>query len=165
MREKIAKYAKELILFFIIMSIFANILSFYRSSDLNKERLNLSSVTLVNNQSYSLPKNEPIMLYFWGEWCPVCKMQSKNIETVSKKFNVLSIAVKSGNNIEIEEYLKSQNLSFRVFNDQDSSMAQKFKISIFPTIIIFDKDGNEIFSDVGYTTTFGLWLRMWWATL
>ena len=164
MREKIAKYAKELILFFIIMSIFANILSFYRSSDLNKDRLNLSSVTLLNNQSYTLPKNEPIMIYFWGTWCPVCKMQSKNIETVSKKFNVLSIAVKSGSNIEIEEYLKSQNLSFRVFNDQYSSMAQKFRISIFPTIIIFDKDGNEIFSDVGYTTTFGLWIRMWWAT-
>ncbi|MBS4068300.1 MULTISPECIES: thioredoxin-like domain-containing protein [unclassified Sulfurimonas] len=165
MREKIAKYAKELILFFIIMSIFANILSFCRSSDLNKDRLNLSSVTLLNNQSFTLPKNEPILIYFWGTWCPVCKMQSKDIETVSKKFNVLSIAVKSGSNIEIEEYLKSQNLSFRVFNDQYSSMAQKFRISIFPTIIIFDKDGNEIFSDVGYTTIFGLWLRMWWATL
>jgi len=165
MREKIAKYAKELILFFIIMSIFANILSFYRSSDLNKDRLNLSSVTLLNNQSYTLPKNEPIMIYFWGTWCPVCKIQSKNIETVSKKFNVLSIAVKSGSDIEIDEYLKSQNLSFRVFNDQYSSMAQKFRISIFPTIIIFDKDGNEIFSDVGYTTIFGLWLRMWWTTL
>jgi thioredoxin-related protein len=44
-------------------------------------------------------------------------------------------------------------------------MAQKFRISILPTIIIFDKDGNEIFSDVGYSTTFGLWIRMWWATL
>jgi thiol-disulfide isomerase/thioredoxin len=122
-------------------------------------------VTLLNNKSYTLPKNEPIIIYFWGTWCPVCKMQSKNIETVSKNFNVLSIAVKSGSNMEIEEYLKSQNLSFSVFNDQDSSMAQKFRISIFPTIIIFDKDGNEIFSDVGYTTIFGLWLRMWWATL
>jgi len=163
MREKIAIYAKELILFFIIMSIFANILSFYRSADLNKDRLHLSSMTLLNNQSYTLPKNEPLLIYFWGTWCPVCKIQSKNIETVSKDFNVLSIAVKSGSNLEIEEYLKSQNLSFRVFNDQFGSMAKRFKISIFPTIIIFDKDGNEIFSDVGYTTTFGLWLRMWWA--
>ena len=163
MREKIAKYAKELILFFIIMSIFANILSFYRSTDLNKDRLHLSSMTLLNNQSYTLPENKSLLIYFWGTWCPVCKIQSKNIETISKDFNVLSIAVKSGSNLEVDEYLKSQDLSFRVFNDQFGSMAKKFKISIFPTIIIFDKDGNEIFSDVGYTTTFGLWLRMWWA--
>jgi thiol-disulfide isomerase/thioredoxin len=164
MREKIAKYAKELILFFIIMSIFANILSFYRSSDLNKDRLNLSSVTLLNNQSYTLPKNEPIMIYFWGTWCPVCKVQSPNIEKISKNFNVLSVALNSGNDERISEYLKSRDLHFKVINDTDGILAHKYNVTVFPTTIIFDKDGNEIFSDVGYTTTFGSWIRMWWAT-
>ena len=165
MREKIAKYAKELILFFIIMSIFANILSFYRSSDLNKDRLNLSSVTLLSNQSYSLPKNEPIMIYFWGTWCPLCKVQSQNIEKISKNFNVLSVALNSGNDERISEYLKSRDLHFKVINDTDGILAHKYNVTVFPTTIIFDKDGNEIFSDVGYTTTFGLWIRMWWAAL
>jgi thiol-disulfide isomerase/thioredoxin len=164
MREKIAKYAKELTLFFIIMSIFANILSFYRSGDLNKDRLNLQSIELLNNRQYVLPKDGPILIYFWGTWCPICKMQSKNIETISNYFNVLSIAVKSGDDEQIKEYLKSRDLDFATINDYDGSLAKKFGVTIFPTVIIFDKDNNEVFSDVGYTSTIGLWFRLFFAS-
>jgi len=165
MKDKITKYIKEMALFFIIMFIFANILSFYRSGDLDKNKLYLSTVTLSNNTSYTLPINEPVLIYFWGTWCPICKVQSPNIETISKKFNVLTVVLKSGSDNEIEEHLKSRGLHFKVLNDHDGSFTQKFKVSIFPTTIIYDKKGNELFSDVGYTSTLGLWFRMWWASL
>ena len=38
-----------------------------------------------------------------------------------------------------------------------------FNISVFPTTIIYDKNRDIVFSDVGYTTTPGLCLRMKWA--
>ncbi|MBE0514471.1 hypothetical protein [Sulfurimonas sp.] len=44
-------------------------------------------------------------------------------------------------------------------------ITQRYGVSVFPTTIIYDKDGNEAFSEVGYTTTIGLWLRMWIAGL
>lgn len=164
MRAKIAKYAKEIAIFFITMSILANILSFYRTLDLNKDKLSLSSVELLMGELYTLPKDGPIVIYFWGEWCPVCKMQSKNIETLSKYFSVLSVAVNSGNDKEINSYLKNRDLHFNTVNDSNGSIAKKFRVSIFPTTIIFDKNGDEIFSDVGYTSTFGLCLRAWLAS-
>ncbi len=165
MKNKIIKYLKEIALFFIIMTLSANILSLYRSGSLNKNALDIQTVTLINNSSYTLPKDEPILIYFWATWCPICKTEAPNIVTISKKFNVLTVALKSGNDSKIEEYLKSQDLSFRVVNDYDGSITQKFNVSVFPTTIIYDKGGNELFSDVGYTTTLGLWLRMWWASL
>ncbi|MDD5399800.1 MAG: protein disulfide oxidoreductase [Sulfurimonas sp.] len=165
MKDKTAKYLKEIAIFFIIMTILANILSLYRSSDLNKSALNMPPVTLINNSSYTLPKGEPVLIYFWATWCPTCRAEAPNIELISKKFNVLTVALKSGNDSKIEEYLKSQDLSFRVINDYDGSITQKFNISVFPTTIIYDREGNELFSDVGYTTTLGLWLKMWWVSL
>jgi thiol-disulfide isomerase/thioredoxin len=165
MRDKIVKYFKEILLFFLVMTIFANILSFYRSNNLNKEALNISTVNLLHDKSYVLPKNEPILIHFWASWCPTCKVEAPNIQKISKSYNVLTIALKSGSDAEIEEYLKSRDLNFKVVNDIDGAITDKFSVSIFPTTIIYDKNGEVVFSDVGYTSTLGLWLRMWWTSL
>ncbi|MCF6340714.1 MAG: protein disulfide oxidoreductase [Sulfurimonas sp.] len=163
MKDKIKKYIKEILTFIVLMTVFANILSLYRSAELNKIQLSLESVTLLDNIKYDLPKNKAIILYFWGSWCPVCKIEAGNIQRVSQKYEVLTIALKSGSDDEINNYLKENNLNFRVINDNNGYLTNKFNISIFPTIIIYDKDKNIVFSDVGYTSTWGLYLRMWWA--
>ena len=64
---------------------------------------------------------------------------------------------------EIEKYLKEHNLSFKVVNDEYSDFAYRFNIKVFPTTLIYDKDKNLKFSEVGYTSTLGLYLRMWWS--
>ncbi len=163
MKHKLTKYLKEALLFIVVMTIFANILSFYRSSDLNKEPLNLKEVTLLGNTIYKVPQNEPILIHFWASWCPTCKVEAQNIETISKSFNVLTIALKSGSDKEINEYLKSRNLTFKVVNDSSGEITGRYSVSVFPTTIIYDKEGNEVFSEVGYTSTLGLWLRIWLA--
>ena len=166
MMEKMLKYIKEAIFFIFMLVLFANALSYYRSSSLNKSKLELpSTLTLLNSTEYLLPNNKPLLLYFWASWCPTCKIQSTNIEALSKRYHVLTIALKSGNDININEYLKEHNLSFNVINDYSGTLTKSFGISIFPTAIIYDKNKNEVFSDVGYTTNIGLELRMWWASL
>lgn len=164
MKDRIKKYAKEIILFLIVMTIFANTISLYRSMDLNKNSLNIQYVTLLNNIKYTIPKNKTIMIHFWATWCPTCKVEAANIQKISEEYEVLTISIKSGSDSVIEQYMKNNNLNYRVVNDQDGVIADKFGISIFPTTIIYDKNRNTVFSDVGYTSTLGLWLRMWWAS-
>lgn len=165
MKNKIIYYFKEIVLFIVVMTIFANILSLYRSQELNKDKLNISTFELLNSSFYTLSKNEPLLIHFWATWCPTCKAEASNIQTISQKYNVITVALKSGSDEELEEYLKNRNFNFKVVNDYDGSITQKFNVAIFPTTIIYDKKGNVIFSEVGYTSTFGLWLRMWWAGL
>lgn len=165
MKDKIVKYVKEIIVFIVAIAISANIISFYRSNDLNKEALSISTVSLLNNTLYKVPKNKPILIHFWATWCPICKAEAQNIERISKSFNVLTIAIKSGSDEEIREYLRSRDLTFKVVNDSDGQITQRYGVSVFPTTIIYDKEGSEVFSEVGYTTTIGLWLRMWIAGL
>ncbi|HEY9204162.1 MAG TPA: redoxin family protein, partial [Sulfurimonas sp.] len=126
MKHKLTKYLKEALLFIVVMTIFANILSFYRSSDLNKEPLNLKEVTLLGNTIYKVPQNEPILIHFWASWCPTCKVEAQNIERISKSFNVLTIALKSGSDEEIEEYLKSRELTFKTVNDGNGEITGRY---------------------------------------
>lgn len=154
--NKIKHYLKEIISVLIIITIIANVVSYYRSTDLNKEKLPLQAVEL---------NNKPIMIHFWATWCPICKVEAPNIQSVSKHYNVITIASNSGSNKEIQNYLDKNELDFEVINDQKSEYAKKFNIAVFPTTLIYDKNKNLIFSEVGYTSTFGLYLRMWWASL
>lgn len=165
MKEKIKRYIKEIITFIVVMTIIANIISLYKSSDLNKEKLQAINVELLNNENYSYPSGKPILIHFWATWCPTCKLEASNIQTISEHFDVLSIAVNSGTNSEIQKYMNDNDLNYKVLNDKSGFFAQEFKVAVYPTTFIYDKDKNLIFSEVGFTSTLGLWLRMWWASI
>jgi len=165
MKEKIKHYIKEIFLFVIFITIVTNILSFYRSGELNKEKLQESNFTLIDSTNYNIQKNKPIVIHFWATWCRTCKIEASNIDAISKDFEVITIAVKSGTDDEIQKYINEHALNYKVVNDKDGFYANKFKISAYPTTFIYDKDKNLIFSEVGYTSTIGLWLRIWWVNL
>lgn len=165
MKKKILHYLKEILLFLITITLFANLMSWYKSQDLTKDKLPSISTKLINNIEYTLPKNEAIMVHIWATWCPTCKLEAKNIEMISTQYEVITIAVNSGTDLEIKNYLDENGLDMNVINDKNSIYAKKFNISAYPTTFIYDKSGDLVFSEVGYTSTLGLFLRMWWANL
>lgn len=163
--QKIKHYIKEILLFILIMGIFANAISLYKSQDLNKSTLSLQTQKLIDASYYTVPNDKPLMLHFWATWCPTCKAEADNIERLSHYYNVVTVAINSGTDYEIQKYLNENSLTFKVINDKDSGLAQNFNIHSFPTTFIYDKEKKLIFSDVGYTSSFGLWMRMLWADL
>lgn len=160
MKDKLKKYIKEGILFLVFFTILTNALSYYKSLDLNKEKLNIESFKLLNNTIYTVARKKPILIHFWATWCPTCKFEAQNIEKISKDYEVITIAVQSGTKIEIEKYLYENELTFNVLNDEDGSYSKKFNINAFPTTLIYDKEKNLKFSEVGYTSTVGLYSRI-----
>lgn len=160
MNEKIKKILRELIKYTVVIIIALNIVSYYNSLDLNKEKLDIKSFTLLDGSEYLLENEKPILINFWATWCPVCKLEEASIEKISKDFQVITIATQSGSNQEIKEYLKKNNLTFRVINDEDGSLGQRFNIKAYPTTFIYDKNLNLKFSEVGYSSYIGLYLRM-----
>ena len=154
MKEKLKHYSKEILSFIIVMFIISNLISYYRSTELNNTPLDIK---------YEFINDKPILIHFWAEWCPTCNIEAANIQTISENYQVLTFAVKSGSDEDIKNYMLDNNLDFEVINDNDGFFAQKFNIKVYPTTFIYDKDKNLVFSEVGYTSTIGLYFRMWWA--
>jgi len=162
-KEKIIHYIKEILLFLFTMTIVANLMSVYRSQSLSNEALDIKSFQLIDNTKSVISTNKPLLIHFWATWCPTCKLEASNINFLAQHYQVITIAVKSGNNYKIKKYLDKHNYNYKVVNDKDGSLSQKFKIAGYPTTFIYNESGKLIFREVGYTSTLGLWLRLWWA--
>jgi len=160
MKAKLKKHIKEILSFTLILFITLNVVSYFRSSDLNKSNLKESSFILVDGSTYTIDKTRPLLIHFWATWCPVCKIEASNIDKLSKNYNVLTIAVQEKSKEEIVNYMKENNLSYKVVDDHNGNLAREFNISVYPTSFIYNSYGELEFSEVGYTSTLGLKLRM-----
>lgn len=162
-KNKFKKFLKEILFLFLVAVIFSNIISIYRSRDLNKEPLQTTSFTLLDASKYKIEEGKPLIIHFWATWCPICRAELSNIEFISKHYQVLTVVVKSGNNDAIKEYASKHKLNFKILNDSDGDIARKFNVSMFPTTIIYDNGKNIAFVDTGYSSTIGIFLKVWWA--
>jgi hypothetical protein len=56
--------------------------------------------------------------------------------------------------------MKKNGYSFDYIDDRDGTLAKKYKISVFPTTIICHNEKVK-YIEVGYTSTLGLYLKLW----
>ena len=153
--------AKEIVSTLLLLFVISMVINYIRKPEVNEDIYRLELTDIYNNSlaMYEYEK-EPLVVHFWATWCPTCKLEASNIEALSQKHNVISIAVTSGSNNKIQLFMKEHNLSYKVINDSDGALAKKFGIEAYPTTLIYDRNGKLKFSEVGYSTTLGLQARI-----
>lgn len=137
----------------------------YMQHDLVEGTVPPLHATLIDGQPVNLQslQGKPVLLYFWATWCPVCKMQNGSVAAISEDYTVVTVAMNSGADAEIEAFLNERQLGFPVIADDSGAIASQFGVSGVPTSFIIDPGGNIAFTEVGYTTEWGLRLRLWLA--
>lgn len=156
------KVLKELFITAITIFVVLNLVSYFQKPELESDLLPSFDVVLLDGNRFTSKNSEgkPLVVHVWGKWCRVCRMEESNIQKLSEHYNVLSIAVKSGSDTELQVYMQKNGLTFKVLNDKEAVWARKFKVEVFPTTFIYDAEGKLRFTEVGYTTTAGLFARM-----
>ena len=156
------KILKETMIMILLLFILSNIMSYIRKPALESNTFPQTKSQLIDGSYFETNtiKGKPLLVHFWATWCPTCKLEASNIQTLSKKYEVLTIAVKSGSDEALNKYMNENEFDFNVINDTHGIWAEEFKIEAFPTTFIYDKKGELNFTEVGYTTTAGLLLRM-----
>ena len=160
-RFGIKNITKELISTLLMIFVISLVINYIRKPEINE---NIFQLKLVDIKGKKIDLNEykekPLLVHFWATWCPTCKLEASNIESISKAYNVVTIAVNSGSNEAIESYMRERKLTYTVINDTQGALADKFNIEAYPTTLIYDTQGKLTFAEVGYSTTLGLKTRM-----
>ena len=145
--------------------IISNVISFLRKPDIQTSSIPEFQGNLITQKAFKLEKykGKPLLIHFWATWCPTCKLEASNIEKTAQDYQVVTVAVNSGTDQKIQNFMAQNDLTFTTINDNSGEISQKFKISVYPTTFIFSPKGELKFTEVGYTSTLGLKLRLWWA--
>jgi thiol-disulfide isomerase/thioredoxin len=158
------KYLKEAVILFIMVILVTNIVSFFRTKDLKVDNLALlKEYKTIDNKEIAplLESKKPLVLNFWGTWCPVCNQEISTIDKIAKDKDVvlITIAVNSGNDSDIKKYMKEKGVDFIVINDKNGKLAQAFNIEVFPTTIFYNIKRDKTIKDSGYLSYMGYLAR------
>ena len=104
-----------------------------------------------NSVKLSDMKGKPVVLNFWASWCPPCKSEMPDFETVYKElggdvqFMMVDLTDGQRETKEIgAAYIESQGYTFPVYFDTLQEGSYAYNIRSIPTTVFIDKDGNIV---------------------
>jgi thiol-disulfide isomerase/thioredoxin len=128
--------------------------------------LNSSGLQDASLQSWlAAHRGQVVAVHFWATWCPICKASQDNVQRLYGSWPMVTVAMQSGNAAAVQQHLRRQELPWLTAMDSDGQLARAWGVRAVPATIILNEQGQIVTASMGYTTTVGLWARLWWVRL
>lgn len=148
----------------LILLLLFWLIQWWQSRDLVKDAAPPLVGHRLDGRAYQLdPTQGPTLVHFWAEWCPVCRLEEDSIDRIADDLPVMTVATTSGNAVEVGDYLVREGLSMPVLLDESGDIARRWGVRGVPATFIVDRSGMITSASMGYSTEWGIRLRMWWA--
>jgi cytochrome c biogenesis protein CcmG/thiol:disulfide interchange protein DsbE len=143
------KFRRLNILFLIIIAAFP----FYAQNKVD------FTVSTVDNREIELSEfytKGPLLVSFWALWCEPCKVEMRVLKTLYKKykdkgFTILGINQDSPKSVsKVRSYISSQKINFPIALDPNGQYLQKLNGQSIPYSLLFNKEGEIVYKNVGY---------------
>lgn len=113
----------------------------------------------------ALSEEESLLIYFWATWCGVCRYTTPDVARLQTQGkNVLTIALRSGDEQTLTHWLARKGLTFPVVNDANGALSRNWDISVTPTLVVVSK-GQVVSTTSGWTSYWGMLIRLGWAKI
>ncbi|WP_337022686.1 MULTISPECIES: protein disulfide oxidoreductase [unclassified Pantoea] len=111
----------------------------------------------------TLSQDKPVLVYVWATWCGVCKLTTPTVAALSQNgTQVVTVALRSGDDLRVATWLEKKGLRGPAVNDENGAVSQRWDISVTPTFIVLQQ-GKVVSTTTGWSSSWGLKLRLWWA--
>ncbi|MGF1684539.1 protein disulfide oxidoreductase [Photobacterium minamisatsumaniensis] len=160
--SKLLRLLKEAIWLVLIFIFVSTALDAWRSQDMPKGEVPPLVMQTTKGETVDLiakSHEKPVLVYFWGTWCSVCRFVSPTVDWLNNDYEVLSIAVNSGDDRRLNAYLNHHGYDFDTINDNAGDTMKQWGVSAVPSAFVI-KDGHISSVTTGFSTPPGLWLRL-----
>ncbi len=107
------------------------------------------SLKNLQQQSVDFPdgfNNKVVLISFWADWCPSCKKELRDFETIYQKYRGQGLAVLALNIDQDKQtamaFIDGLNLTYEVLLDDKGGVAKNYATTTLPSALIVDRDGN-----------------------
>ena len=113
------------------------------------EKVKLTSLKgeLIDMKQYN---GKTVFINFWATWCKPCIEEMPTIKKAMALFNDEKIEFIFASDESTEEIQAFENGHRYGFNYTKAGNMEDLNIIGLPTTFIFDKDGKQVFSEMGY---------------
>ena len=163
MALKWKKWLRELVIFSLFAVFLIGAIGYYQQRDIPAHDLPPLSGSSLDGKPLDLQKlatNGPVLVYFWATWCGYCRVVSPAITDLAAEHQVITVALQSGSDEEVQRYLQRHRLDFPTLNDPAGSYSAPWGVRVTPTIVIVNSAGEASWVTSGTTSKLGLQLRL-----
>jgi peroxiredoxin len=106
------------------------------------------ALTSMDGKTYSLEglRGKVVLLNFWATWCPPCRKEMPDMETLSRRFKekLVVLAVSDEERETVAGFLAKQHYTFPVLLDPGRKVNDAFGVEGIPKSFIFDAEGKLV---------------------
>lgn len=96
------------------------------------------------------------VLDFWATWCKPCVTAIPKINSIYEEFSPIGVGF-IGVNVDgprnlskVKPFATSVNIKYPVVLDPNQDLADRFNITVFPSLLVLDENGKEVFIHEGF---------------
>ena len=111
---------------------------------------------LVDASSFKVNdyKGKVLLLDFWATWCGPCKQEIPHLIELQNKYRdqgfvVVGITLDSNPDQDVPKYATEVGMNYTNVKGNDQ-LKSEYGVIGLPTIVIYDRTGNKVFSRPGY---------------
>lgn len=166
-RRRVYRWLREIIVLLLLAAVLMWGVDRFRSPTL-PDTFSGTTMQTIDGQQLdfaAMSETRPLLVYVWATWCSICRFTSPSVEKLKEQGgNVVSIALRSGDDARLATWMQKKQLTMAVVNDARGELAQRWQVSVTPTLVIIDK-GKPVSATTGWTSYWGMKMRLWWAGL
>ena len=166
-KQQAWSWLKTILLYGIVLLIIYTVVNWWRQPVMPANpQLQLTDYQGQAVDLAALSQEQPTLIYFWGTWCPICTTTSPSVNSLAAAgaYPVVTIAIQSGSDQQLAEYLTEHDYNFTTINDQQGEIFDDCQGQVTPSYVIL-KQGQMTQGLTGIQPLWSLKLRLWLSSM
>ncbi|QKN80453.1 protein disulfide oxidoreductase [Scandinavium goeteborgense] len=167
MRAKLKRWLREGVVLLLIAAAAMLVMDQFRQPTLPATFVSTPLQTLDGKpvSLAEMSQDRPLLVYVWATWCGVCRYTTPSVAKIAEEGgNVISVALRSGDDATLSNWLARKHYAMPTVNDASGQLSRSWQVQVTPTLMIISK-GEVKSVTTGFTSGWGMKLRLWWAGL
>jgi peroxiredoxin len=100
-------------------------------------------------------RGKVVLVNFWATWCPPCRKEMPDLETLYKRFGskgFVVLGISDEELIKVSPFVKERNVSFPVLLDPGRKVNEMFLVEGIPKSFIYDREGKLVAQSIDMRT-------------
>jgi peroxiredoxin len=127
---------------------FAAAMARIEADNARREQANFT-LTDLHGTNWTLKdlRGKVVLVNFWATWCPPCRSEMPDLDTLYKQFNkdgLVVLAISDEDAGKVQPFIEQYKFSYPILLDPGRKVNEQFVIEGIPKSFVYDRDGKLV---------------------